>query len=73
MKIKINNNSYPVERRLRLRRGTVLLLIYNEHRQQYEVYSLTQTPKLVPLGADESSGDVAFAEAIDTIKQTRRQ
>lgn len=60
-------NGYKVETTRRTKRGKTLLSIYNEEREQWEVYTLTQNPKIVPLGSDDESENVAFALALDVI------
>ncbi len=47
--------------------GKILEGYWNDSRNQYEVYSSTQQPKIVPLGADPDSLAVALSDAIETM------
>ena len=70
MLLLIEGNLYKVEKRLKSRKtGKILVGIYNEKRQQYEVYYSHQSPMLVPQGTDETSMNVAMMDAIESIKR----
>lgn len=68
LSLTTSTGSFPIIRQIRLKpSGRVLIGIFNNIRNQYEVYLKTQTPMVVPQGCDEYSLSVAFAEAINEL------
>lgn len=67
-----STGSFPIIKQIRLKpSGRILIGIFNEIRNQYEVYLKTQTPMIVPQGCDEYDLSVAFAEAISELSKCR--